>query len=114
MEMSPARKILVIDDDPVIRSLVREVLHLEHPDVEVDEAGDGDEAYRELRADRPGIALLYLGLPVMNRLEVARRWRKEDPKRSTVLIGFPASSKPNRFEGLTDGEVVKPFDLDDL
>jgi CheY-like chemotaxis protein len=66
--------ILVVDDEPAIRRLIRLTLGAEH---HVAEAGDGAEALRLLVRERPDVVLLDVAMPIMDGLEVCRAARAE-------------------------------------
>ena len=72
-----ARRVLVVDDEPEIRSVLR--AYLEHGGFVVAEAGTGAEALRRaLAADgtAPDVVLLDIGLPDLDGLEVLRTIRR--------------------------------------
>ncbi len=73
--MGPARKILVVDDDPKTVSLVK--LYLESDGHKVVCAYDGVEALRLAREERPNLIVLDLMLPGMDGLQVCRTLRTE-------------------------------------
>ena len=70
-------KVLVVDDEPLVRERLR-VLLAAHADVQlVGERGDGPsalEAYRELA---PDVVFLDIQMPGLSGLEVAEAWRSE-------------------------------------
>ena len=66
--------ILVVDDEPAIRRLIRLTLGAEH---QVEEAGDGAEALRYLVRERPDVVVLDVAMPIMDGLEVCRAARAE-------------------------------------
>ena len=58
------RRILVVDDDPMIRSIVKEALR--HDDYEVYTTNNGEDALALLSQISPILVLLDLRMPVMN------------------------------------------------
>ena len=62
--MSARRRILIVEDDEDLRALFRIALTLEG--FEVQEAGDGLEALRQIDASPPDLVLLDLGLPLLS------------------------------------------------
>ena len=62
--MAVRRRILIVEDDEDLRSLFRIALTLEG--FEVQEAGDGLEALRQIDASPPDLVLLDLGLPLVS------------------------------------------------
>ncbi|MCZ7627274.1 MAG: response regulator [Candidatus Methylomirabilis sp.] len=68
-------KILIVDDDPDIREVMRD--RLKAMGFEVVEASDGEQALRRLREDSPTITLLDLMMPKKSGLEVLKAIRDE-------------------------------------
>ena len=106
-------KILLVDDDPNIRQLVR--LYLEKEGFDVTEADRGDTALKEFKAAPPNLMLLDVMLPGMDGWQVCREVRK--------VSNFPIimlTAKDETFDkvlGLelgADDYVVKPFDAKEL
>jgi len=75
-------KVLVAEDNPVNRELLRELL--ENRGYAVVEARDGQEALRMVDETRPDLLLLDIGMPVLDGYAVARRIR-ENPGRKNSL-----------------------------
>ena len=106
-------KILVVDDDPNIRELVR--LYLEKEGFEVACAERGDEAVKAFRASPPNLMLLDVMLPGMDGWQVCREVRKI----SNIPI-IMLTAKDETFDkvlGLelgADDYIVKPFDMKEL
>ena len=106
-------KILLVDDDPNIRQLVR--LYLEKEGFDVTEADRGDTALKEFKAAPPNLMLLDVMLPGMDGWQVCREVRKV----SNIPI-IMLTAKDETFDkvlGLeldADDFVVKPFDAKEL
>ncbi len=106
-------KILLVDDDPNIRQLVR--LYLEKEGFDVAEAARGDEAVKAVKASPPNLMLLDLMLPGMDGLTVCQRLRGASDV--PILILTARDAVPDRIKGLdagADDYVVKPFNFDEL
>jgi two-component system cell cycle response regulator len=104
------KRVLVVDDEQTVRSLVS--LSLEGPECKVDAFCDGRDALEALSSEQPDLILLDVGLPGMPGDEVLKRLRAD--KRTSqipvvMLTGLepPEGSKP-------DGVVLKPFTPDSL
>jgi putative two-component system response regulator len=83
------RIVLVVEDDPVVRQLVVELLS-EESDFDVRGAVGGTEVLRLLATTVPHVVLLDLALPGMDGVELAE-WFKADPRtRRVPLIGITA------------------------
>jgi two-component system response regulator MprA len=106
-------RILVVDDDPHILSVVSRGLHFEGYDVQT--AANGSEALRIARADLPNVIVLDVMLPGMDGLEVCRRLRRG--ANVPILMLTARDAVPDRIAGLDSGAddyLVKPFDFDEL
>jgi CheY-like chemotaxis protein len=77
------KRVLVADDSPVSRELIREIL--ENDNYEVIEAGDGGEALEKLRQNRLDLALLDIQMPVKDGNTVIREIRA-DPRLSHLPV----------------------------
>ncbi|MDD3748176.1 MAG: response regulator transcription factor [Candidatus Bipolaricaulis anaerobius] len=107
------KRILVVDDDPWVRKLVRG--YLERAGFAVTATASGEEALAEFTAHPPDLVVLDLMLPTMDGLEVARRIRSSS---SVPIIMLTArSTEEDRVVGLelgADDYVVKPFSAREL
>jgi len=110
-------RILIAEDDPVSRRLLR--ARLEKWGYEVLETTDGEEALSVLLGDSPpAMAVLDWMMPKADGLTVCRRVRAEKPKPYTYIILLTA--KGTREEVVTglesgaDDYVIKPFDAHEL
>jgi phosphate regulon transcriptional regulator PhoB len=107
-----ARKtILVVEDEPDIRELVR--YNLDQAGFAVVEAGDGETALKLARSERPALVLLDLMLPESDGLEVCKilRSRPETAQIPVVMLTARAA-EVDRILGLelgADDYVTKPF-----
>ena len=101
--------ILIVDDDPRIRDLLR--LYVERERHRVVEAADGREALRSIEQDGPDLVLLDVMLPEVDGIEVLRRIRAA-ASTVPVLLLTARSGDGDKVIGLDSGAddyVVKPF-----
>lgn len=99
--------VLVVDDEPTIRALVRASLAEEF---EVLEAADGDEALRIASEARPDAVLLDVALPRLNGLAVCERLRRELPGTHVLMMtGLGPDVRAAAAAGAV-GVLPKPFD----
>ena len=105
---STERRVLVIDDEPGIRRVVKDALR---PDVStVLEARSGDEALAIAAAERPDLIVLDLGLPDMDGIEVCRRLRAWTSAPIVVLSARDSEDeKTALLDAGADDYVTKPF-----
>jgi CheY-like chemotaxis protein len=110
------KRILVVDDNPVSRELIREVL--DFPDMQIMEAADGGEALRRISEEVPDLVLLDILMPVHSGFDVLRQIKK-DPRLSRIpILAFTAfAMHDDRQKALAagfDGYVTKPINASDL
>lgn len=105
------RTVLVVEDDEDILTLVTKRLRLDG--YEVVEARDGEEALDLAREWQPSIAVLDLGLPGIDGIEVLRRIRADDELCSMLVVLLTARAQEadvrRGFEAGADAYVRKPF-----
>ena len=103
-----APRILIVDDDTVVRRLVRD--GLEREGFEVTEAEDGPAALAEVAHCRPDLVILDLNLPLVGGFDILHRLRETSMMPVILLSG--RSAEIDRVLGLemgADDYVVKPF-----
>lgn len=110
------KRVLIADDNPVSRELIREIL--EYDQYEVIEAGDGGEALAKLRAHRPDLALLDIQMPVMDGNAVIREIRA-DPALSRLPVAALTAyaMQGDRERALAAGfnsYITKPIEIPDF
>jgi DNA-binding response OmpR family regulator len=107
------KMILVVDDEPKITQLVRD--YLEHAGFQVLTAADGAMALHMIRAHKPDLVVLDLGLPQMDGLDVTREVRKAG---NTPIIMLTARvDESDKLVGLelgADDYITKPFSPKEL
>jgi DNA-binding NarL/FixJ family response regulator len=90
--------ILLVDDHPVVRQGLRQILSEEFKDVVIAEAGDGMEAIAQAQRRAWDIVILDIGIPGMSGLEVLKEMREIRPRmRVLVLTMYPEEQYANRF-----------------
>jgi two-component system, OmpR family, response regulator MprA len=107
-------RVLVVDDEPAVRTALERALVLEG--YEVDLAADGGEALHKVAAEAPDALLLDVLMPGVDGLEVARRLRAEGD-RTPILMLTARVGVGDRVEGLdagADDYLAKPFALEEL
>jgi DNA-binding response OmpR family regulator len=112
VEEQPCKRILIVDDDPVIVRLLQINFRLEG--YEVDTASRGEEALERVRANRPDVVILDVMMPGLDGWEVCRRL-KETPAVSHIPVIFLSAraQDEDRKRGYAlgvDEYVTKPFD----
>lgn len=111
-------RILVVDDEPDVRKVVR--LYLEKAGYDVTEAEDGQKAVQEIKSgENPlllDVILTDIRMPKLNGLEAIQFFQKEFPHVSLiVLTGFPDLTMATSLmkNGIID-YLVKPVEKEKL
>ena len=105
----PAR-VLIADDDAVVRDVVRR--YLERDGLEVRMAGDGNEALRLLGTERIDVAVLDVMMPGPNGLSLCRTLRQGGDYSVPVILLTALGEEDDRIAGLeagADDYLTKPF-----
>jgi len=105
---APSPRVLVVDDEPVVRDVLTR--YLTHEGFEVDTAADGHAALTAIEAQPPNVIVLDLMLPKLSGLELLRLVRLESSV--PVIILSARVSERERIAGLelgADDYVTKPY-----
>ena len=109
--MPDEKRILVVDDDAAIRTLLFTILR--RRGLAVDCAKDGAEALEKLARCRYVLMLLDLMMPVLSGWEVLEQLSTVEPTMKPVVILLTAGNEPRDFNpDLVVGSVRKPFDVE--
>jgi two-component system, OmpR family, KDP operon response regulator KdpE len=105
--------ILVVDDEPQIRRVLRTTLTAQG--YAIVEARDGQEALEKLRSERPDLVLLDVNMPVMDGLETCREMRRgSDVGIIMLTVRSAEQDKVRALDAGADDYVVKPFGIQEL
>jgi DNA-binding NarL/FixJ family response regulator len=86
-------RILIADDHPIIRKVVRSTLQ-RHPHFDIcGEATDGAEAIEEARKLKPDVVVLNVNMPVVNGFEAAREIKAALPQSAIVILSQHADKQ---------------------
>jgi excisionase family DNA binding protein len=112
----PGNRILIVDDDAVVRESTSEILS--RYKYETETAGDGFEAGVKVAQFKPGLVILDLIMPRMDGFEVCR-YLKKDPTTSGIkilaLTGFDTGEYREKIMAAgADDFLAKPVAADDL
>jgi len=116
-EMQPLHKrqhVLVVDDNPDALHMLADAL--EQRGFTTSRAHDGPSALEEAARSHPAIALLDIGLPVMDGYELARRLRENDHDLQLVAVtgyGHPSARSRSKDAGFA-AHLVKPITVDEV
>jgi len=118
--MSPASDsiptILIADDDPELRKLLR--AHLETQNVNLLEAQDGEKTLEAIILNKPDLVILDVMMPELNGWEICKYVKSRDEYAHIGIvmltgIGATVNELTSPLYG-ADAYIDKPFDFDDL
>jgi CheY-like chemotaxis protein len=105
-------RILIAEDNPVNRELLRELLEMRGHTVV--EACDGEEALRVIEQTQPNLVLLDIGMPVLDGFGVVRKIRENPRFASMPVVAVTAYAMQGDRERILssqfDGYLSKPVD----
>ena len=113
--MAENPRVLIADDEPTLRSLLKTNLQLEG--FETLTASNGEEALRAIREEAPDVVLLDVMMPVMDGWQVLEELSKSDRRHTRVILVTAKASTESQLQGWElgcDEYLTKPFDLDDM
>ena len=109
-------RVLLVDDEPVLRSALRQ--YLEFAGHAVDEAFDGDDALAQAQRERPDVVVSDVLMPRRDGMSLCRAMRAHPALSSVPFLFMTARSAEPELSGeierMADGCVVKPFEPDHL
>jgi DNA-binding NtrC family response regulator len=112
--MGKHARILVVDDDESIRTVLTAVL--QEKGYAVDTAGSGNEGIEKTKTSFYNLALVDIRLPDMEGTQVLARMNETAPEiRKIIITGYP--SVQNAVDALNKGAhayIMKPFDMDNV
>src|SRR6266542_874943 len=108
------QRILSIDDDPAVTSVIKRGLSYEG--FAVDTAASGEEGLARARQRPPDVVILDVMMPGMDGLEVLQRLRAADPQLPVLLLTArdATADQVTGLAGGADDYVVKPFSFEVL
>ena len=108
-----AAKILVVDDEPQIRRVLRSTLSAQG--YVINEAKSGEEALEWVRKEQPDLILLDVNMPGMGGIEACREIRRgADAPIIMLTVRNAERDKVAALDAGADDYVVKPFGIEEL
>ncbi len=114
--MSGRIKVLIVDDHPLFRQGLRQMIATDAQFELVGEAGDGDAALRLIQELKPDLAVLDVNLPGLSGLEIARKLQgKKSATRVIILTMYKEEETFNHALDLgVKGFVLKENAVQDI
>lgn len=108
-----AANILVVDDEPQIRRVLRSTLSTQG--YVITDAKTGEEALESLRKERPDLVLLDMNMPGMGGVETCREIRRaSDAPIIMLTVRNAERDKVAALDAGADDYIVKPFGIEEL
>ncbi len=112
-------KILIVDDDPIIRNLLVQILEpFEERGVELLTAENGMTAIETVKKERPELVFLDVMMPKMNGFEVCSAIKRDDEMKNAHVVMLTAKGQEvDRQKAKNAGAdlyITKPFTLSEL
>jgi two-component system, OmpR family, KDP operon response regulator KdpE len=111
--MHPAARILVVDDEPQLRRVMKTALSANK--YLVSEAGSGEEALESIQAENPDLILLDINMPGMGGIAACRELRALSD--AAIIMLSVRNSERDKITGLdagADDYITKPFSVNEL
>lgn len=112
------KRVLVVDDDPIIVETIVQALEEDEHDYEVISAGDGFEAGLQVKHFKPHLMILDIMMPDIKGYEVCRRIKTDEETKHMKIIVLSAYLDDEKFKKMKEyGADVcfsKPFPLPQL
>ena len=120
LEAPRTKRVMIVDDEPALRTLVR--ANLEIDGLEVSEAVDGNEAMDKLRGSRPDsqpdLILLDIMMPGKDGIEVLEDLAADEKLRDIPVVLLTAKGEQEDLERGAAlgarGHITKPFDPEQM
>jgi CheY-like chemotaxis protein len=106
------KTVLVVDDEPVLRTIVREILHEEG--YAVIEAADGSVMLEIMARERPDLVLMDVMMPGVDGREAYRALRSREDLPDVPVVMMSAGVQPSRLDPSIAAFLRKPFDVAQL
>jgi two-component system alkaline phosphatase synthesis response regulator PhoP len=115
-ESNNRKKVLIVDDEPGVRRLVRKMLS---KDYAVLEAQDGEEGVNAARSKKPDVILMDMMMPRMDGLTACYAIKTSQitrgiPVLMLTAVGYDLNKKLSKDVMDADGYMTKPFSFQEL
>ena len=79
-------RVLIVEDSPIFRKLLKETLHSRFPSMEISEAENGEEALQKVKSFFPDLIFMDIKLPGENGLELTAKVKAQCPDIAVIIL----------------------------
>ena len=79
-------RVLIVEDSPLFRKLLKETLHSRYPTMQISEAEDGKEALQKVKDFCPELIFMDIKLPGENGLQVTAKIKAQCPNITVIIL----------------------------
>lgn len=79
-------QVLIVEDNPIFRAALRNVLTTRFPAMEIEEAADGEEALAKFQEHEPALIFMDIKLPGRNGLEITRAIKSTNSAAEIIIL----------------------------
>jgi DNA-binding NarL/FixJ family response regulator len=112
--MMNSTKVLVADDDPILRSVLVDLVNLEDDLNVIGQAQNGSEAVEKTRDLNPDVVLMDMQMPQCNGLEATRLIKAEFPEMKVILLTIHTNELSEAFTVGASKILLKDSPPEDL
>ncbi|MFQ3573509.1 MAG: response regulator [Thermodesulfovibrionales bacterium] len=111
-------KLLIVDDEPLIRELIIQIVDDLSMDIDVSEAENGLEALDKIRAEKPDLVILDIMMPKMSGFDLCRILQSEPPQWDMDVVilsakGQESDKQTAKALGIKQ-YITKPFKIEEM
>jgi len=105
---------LIVEDNPIFRQIMKEILSSGFPSVALIEAANGQQALEQFDNDKPGLVFMDISLPDVNGLKLTERMKESNPE--VIVVIMTNHDTPEHrdvaFEAGADSFISKSSNID--
>ena len=117
MTNSPIRRVLLCDDNPMLRALLASAVRESWPDSEIMQTGNGLECEELVRKENFEVIFMDLEMPRQNGLRTIQNIRREKLAEGTPIVlctGCSGETELAQSLSIADYRISKPFELEEV
>lgn len=117
MTNQPTRRVLLCDDNPMLRALLANAVRESWPETEIVQAGNGLEGESIVRKESFDVIFMDLEMPRQNGLKTIQNIRGEKLAEGTPIVlctGCTGETELAQSLSIADYRITKPFDLEEV